>query len=189
MKVYLRIFALVISLLLILSCNSSQSVLYKTNSNAVFSSKEEVVAYFHRVNKLEKNRLYFFSDEEDKIDFLLNKTNASVLPYYGLFVNDSTKIIDDYVSDKECIGVVDKFVRGNYNGTNTEYSDLKKYAFTNYLGEALDINKTKSTLVFVINANMGKIINVTANYVTKNIKKSRDSIDYIYLVSDPIIQK
>lgn len=180
---------LVFIFFIICSCNTTQNAFYRTNQNKIFSSREQIANYFHQTNNLDINKMYFFADEGDKFDFLLNDTDADILPYFGLFVNDSTKIIDDFVEEKDCIGIIDKFVRGNYNSTQTEIMDLKKYKLSNFENRPLNINTKNKTLVFVINSNMGKIINYTATYITDNIKKSNDSINHIYLISDPIISK
>lgn len=174
--------------IIICSCNSTQNAFYKTNKNKLFSSKEQIVNYYSSNNKLDKRKLYFFRDEAAKIDFLINSTDTDALPYFGLFVNDSTKIAEDLTIDKSCIGVIDKFIRGNYNSSKTESFNLKKYQLTNYLNEPININKDNTTLIFVVNSNMGKIINHTATYLTDNTKKSKIAIDYIYLVSDPILK-
>jgi hypothetical protein len=172
--------------LIVFSCKGLTNSLYEMNKNKIFSSKEEIVDYFHSECKLDKDRLYFFDNESDKSDFLLNKTDVQALPYFGLFVSDSVKVKDNFIGDKKCIGVIDKFVLTFDGNKEVEPCDLRGYKLENYLDNPLGLNKDNPTLIFVISSNMGKTINVSANYVVDHIKKLKKPIDYVYIVIDPI---
>ncbi|MCW4469349.1 hypothetical protein OGH69_10265 [Flavobacterium sp. MFBS3-15] len=171
------------------SCNTVMETLYGVNKHVFFSSKDAAATHFHKKNNLEKEKIFFFTKEKDRVDFLVNDEHGAYLPYYALMINDSVRVDDSAAGDKRCIGVVDKFVL-NYDKSKATYRplDLGDLNITNYKGEPLDLNTANPTVVFVVDSNFGRILNATVNYVTGHIKEEGKQINYVYISTDYIAE-
>lgn len=153
-----------------------------------FDSKETAATYIQKKNKVVKENIFFFETEKERNAFYKSNSRTNNLYYYGLAVNDSLLVDDSNIGDVSCAGIVDGFVL-NYDKNTADYINYNLAGFTlnNYKGQALDLNKVNPTLIFMVSPNMGRTINVSANYITKNIEKAGKEINYVYIFIDPII--
>ncbi len=177
----MRKIALTLTFLAVLtSCQPVADMIYGTNREYKFYSKEEAAEHFAQKNSLEKDRIYFFESKEQKQEFY-KRANLERLPYYALMLNDTTKV-DDSLPEKACIGATANFINA-YESFPVVQFDLNDISLKNHKEESLELNSGKPTLIYVIHSVMGRFVKKNVRYLHKN---NGNNINYAYIVIDEV---
>lgn len=82
MKKYILIAS---AILLLFSCGPILTTIYGVNKNQHFDSKQKLTNYYVTKNKLDKERIYFFTSNDDREKFVENeiitKEKVNIMAY------------------------------------------------------------------------------------------------------------
>jgi hypothetical protein len=152
------------------------------NKMTTFNNKEEYLKYFEKRFNFHREDIYF--PEKEEYGNLMNYiSNQKVSFFYGITVNENSKIQDSYLNDNNsCFGRIETLI----NNINFEHkltgTGITKFKFENIDNKRIDFNNGKS-VIFIISTKLGRAINNNIKELTYIIDDLNDkSINY-YLIS------
>ena len=182
MKNILSILFLSLSLF---SCGPVLSTFYGLNKNRRFDSKVALADYYVKKNKLDRERIYFFTTNEERESFMMNEIiSKGKNEYYGIQLTDSTMVDDTNVERQWCMGVVGNIISSDVSYQKVKTSNIKSYKLVDIEGNSYDFNAGKPTVVFLIDSNAGRLINKNIGYVVNHIHETNTPVNYIYVAVD-----
>ncbi len=169
-------------MLLTVSCKMVYNSFNGVNKMTTFNNKEEYLKYFEKRFNFHREDIYF--PEKEEYGNLMNYiSNQKVSFFYGITVNENSKIQDSYLNDNNsCFGRIETLI----NNINFEHkltgTGITKFKFENIDNKRIDFNNGKS-VIFIISTKLGRAINNNIKELTYIIDDLNDkSINY-YLIS------
>ena len=169
-------------MLLTVSCKMVYNSFNGVNKMTTFNNKEEYLKYFEKRFNFHREDIYF--PEKEEYGNLMNYiSNQKVSFFYGITVNENSKIHDSYLNDNNsCFGRIETLI----NNINFEHkltgTGITKFKFENIDNKRIDFNNGKS-VIFIISTKLGRAINNNIKELTYIIDDLNDkSINY-YLIS------
>jgi len=169
-------------MLLTVSCKMVYNSFNGVNKMTAFNNKEEYLKYFEKRFNFHREDIYF--PEKEEYGNLMNYiSNQKVSFFYGITVNENSKIHDSYLNDNNsCFGRIETLI----NNINFEHkltgTGITKFKFENIDNKRIDFNNGKS-VIFIISTKLGRAINNNIKELTYIIDDLNDkSINY-YLIS------
>jgi hypothetical protein len=167
------------------SCAPVLNTFYGVNKNQSFDSKHALAEHYVKKNKLERERIYFFTSNNDREAFMMGEIiGKGKNEYYGIQLNDSTMVYDTEVSRQWCMGVVGSIITDSTSYHKVKISNIKNYKLVNIDGQSVNFNTDHPTVIFVISTNSGRLINKNIGYVVNHINETEVPVDYIYIAVD-----
>lgn len=94
-------------------------------------------------------------------------------------------MVDDTDVERQwCMGVVSNVITDSALHRKVKQSNITNYKLVNIHGKPVSFNSGQPTVVFVINSNMGRLINKNLGYVVNEINKTKTDVNYIYIAAD-----
>lgn len=169
-------------MLLTVSCKMVYNSFNGVNKMTTFNNKEEYLKYFEKRFNFHREDIYF--PEKEEYGNLMNYiSNQKVSFFYGITVNENSKIHDSYLNDNNsCFGRIETLI----NNINFEHkltgTGITKFKFENIDNKRIDFKNGKS-VIFIISTKLGRAINNNIKELTYIIDDLNDkSINY-YLIS------
>lgn len=179
-----KILYLLLTSVVFISCGPILNTIYGVNKNRRFESKQSLADHYVKKNKLERERIYFFTSSTDRNTFLEETYGKGKIEYYGIQINDSIMVDDTQISRQWCMGVVGNIITDSTSYLKLKPSIIKNFTLVDIEGQPVNFNKEQPTVVFLLHTNAGRLINKNVGYVVNHIKENNAPVDYIYIATD-----
>lgn len=169
-------------MLLTVSCKMVYNSFNGVNKMTTFNNKEEYLKYFEKRFNFHREDIYF--PEKEEYGNLMNYiSNQKVSFFYGITVNENSKIYDSYLNDNNsCFGRIETLIKNRNLEHKLTVTEITKFKFENIDNKRIDFNNGKS-VIFIISTKLGRAINNNIKELTYIIDDLNDkSINY-YLIS------
>lgn len=169
-------------MLLTVSCKMVYNSFNGVNKMTTFNNKEEYLKYFEKRFNFHREDIYF--PEKEEYGNLMNYiSNQKVSFFYGITVNENSKIYDSYLNDNNsCFGRIVTIIKNRNFEHKLTGTEITKFKFENINSKTIDFNNGKS-VIFIISTKLGRAINNNIKELTCIIDDLNDkSINY-YLIS------
>lgn len=173
---------LVVLMLLTVSCKMVYNSFNGVNKTTTFDNKEEYLKYFEKKFNFHRDNIYF--PEKEEYGNLMNYiSNQKVSFFYGITVNENSKINDSYLNDNNsCFGRIETLIKNRNLEHKLTVTEITKFKFENIDNKRIDFKNGKS-VIFIISTKLGRAINNNIKELTYIIDDLNDkSINY-YLIS------
>lgn len=169
-------------MLLTVSCKMVYNSFNGVNKMTTFNNKEEYLKYFEKRFNFHREDIYF--PEKEEYGNLMNYiSNQKVSFFYGITVNENSKIHDSYLNDNNsCFGRIETLIKNRNLEHKLTVTEITKFKFENIDNKRIDFKNGKS-VIFIISTKLGRAINNNIKELTYIIDDLNDkSINY-YLIS------
>jgi len=169
-------------MLLTVSCKMVYNSFNGVNKMTTFNNKEEYLKYFEKRFNFHREDIYF--PEKEEYGNLMNYiSNQKVSFFYGITVNENSKINDSYLNDNNsCFGRIETLIKNRNLEHKLTVTEITKFKFENIDNKRIDFKNGKS-VIFIISTKLGRAINNNIKELTYIIDDLNDkSINY-YLIS------